>query len=82
MPTLKDIADDRELHLNPNLDKQTLKEKFFFSKIPSQAIVKKSPRKPNQQSTFQIEQVPEIINDSHSYALAGLPYRGVFRPYQ
>lgn len=34
-PTLKDIKDDKDLHLNPHLDRQTLKEKFFFSKIPS-----------------------------------------------
>jgi hypothetical protein len=33
-PTLNDIIDDPELHLNPNLDQRTLKEKFFFSKIP------------------------------------------------
>jgi hypothetical protein len=29
-PTLSDIKEDRELFLNPNLDHQTLKEKFFL----------------------------------------------------
>jgi hypothetical protein len=29
-PTLSDIANDKELHLNPHLDKKSLKEKFFF----------------------------------------------------
>ena len=41
-PTMKDIRVDRELLTNPNLSSQKLKEKFFFSKIPS---ARKSPTK-------------------------------------
>lgn len=36
-PTVNDLHQDRDLYLNPNLDKQTLKEKFFLSKIPRAA---------------------------------------------
>ena len=42
-PTMSDIKDDKELFLNPKLDKQTLKEKFFLSKIPTVTSTPCSP---------------------------------------
>lgn len=62
-PTMSDIKDDKELFLNPKLDKQTLKEKFFLSKIPTVTSTPCSPWESYLQ-TFSMDELPEKINYS------------------
>lgn len=75
---MKDIKADRELLSNPRLDAKSLKEKFFFSKIPS---AQKSPhRNPKPQPLYSVDDVPQLVSENHLYTDLGLNYNQSFRP--